>query len=134
MAHAMLLVAVWIASCVIRLSTLVQSGVGRGKQTAVRIVKSEMTRQIGPGGNHAQQAKQNDAPNHAADNLSLAPAMATPQNLARARRGRASNSVGGEPAVSSAGIPSVDLDLPPLKLWQGNQHWMWVALVLRRSE
>jgi hypothetical protein len=93
-----------------------------------------MTRQIAQGGNHAQQAKQNDAPNHAADNLSLAPAMATPQNLARARRGRASNSVGGEPAVSSAGIPSVDLDLPPLKLWQGNQHWMWVALVLRRSE
>jgi hypothetical protein len=37
----------------------------------------EMTRQIGPGQVCTEQPKQNDAPNHAADTLSLAFAIAT---------------------------------------------------------
>jgi hypothetical protein len=54
-----------------------------------------MTRQIGSDKAHADQPKQNDAPNHVAEILSLAPAIAIPQNMARAGRSRASNSVGG---------------------------------------
>jgi hypothetical protein len=41
-----------------------------------------MTRQIGSDKAHADQPKQNDAPNHAAEILSLAPAIAIPQNMA----------------------------------------------------
>jgi hypothetical protein len=60
----------------------------------------------------SQQPKQDNAPNHAAETLTLAPAFEIPEDIARAKCSRASNSVGREPAVISARAPLVDLDSP----------------------
>src|SRR5258706_10073028 len=50
--------------------------------------------------------------------------QARPSYRDRAGSGRASNSVGTGALVIGEGIPEVDED----------QHWMWVARVLRRSD
>jgi hypothetical protein len=78
--------------------------------TLKKRLKPGKTRQIGEGEASAQQPKQNDAPNHAAEISSLAPAIAIPQDVARAKCSRASNSVEREPAVIRAGMLLVDLD------------------------